>query len=385
MYWAVSGYDAAGGVITRRVEANDYAEAKSLAGFSEKRFIRARQTTMGGLVDELTRVRLKPLDQAMIVSQLGAAIASGQGADVAFRRVIGGHKALSKQIGRVEGYSRISDRLKQMGFIRQLVLMAQIGEESNTLGDSLMKAGDDLVLQTDLQSEVKKGLLPGLILSSIGIGILIVLPALIGPQLQEFFGTSGLTIQRNWATDIFFGLNEFVVGYWWVLLILLASGVALRRQLWAPIRGIPPFSLIEQYLRLLLGLRFISSFKPLYEGGIPTARALKNLLASAKGRDMRVYDRALEIVNKGRPLSEAIDQPEMPLTLRQGMSNFERVQDDMRPKILRVQSDLLLRQTRATARTISTALYVLGMLSAFATIFILVYGAYLPLLNAQSG
>ncbi|MEQ9223891.1 MAG: hypothetical protein RIE14_10190 [Salinisphaeraceae bacterium] len=382
MAYAVRGYTGDGTIEKRRVEARSGEEARARSGFSERRIVSVGTAHFDGLLDEFTRVRLSVDDQAMMLAQLGAAIVSGQSSERTFRELMRGNRHLRKQEAKIAGEMLVSKRLAMLNFDPQAVLLAEVGESSNTLGTSLQHASEEMLMRRDLLSEVSKGLLPGIFLMLMGIGLLCGVSVLMAPELERFAEMPGLDAPFNAATQVMFVIDDVLRNAWWLILGIIAAIYALRRKIWERIRSLPAVNSFAEYFRLLKGMRFLTAFKPLFEAGINTRRILEQLGTASRGREAWVYQDMLRGVNEGKALSVLLDRDEWPTILRQGFKNFERADPEVQKDIIGTQTRLMKTRTQIKAGWMRRILYGLGLVTGAGAILLMVFGGYFVFMNA---
>jgi len=109
------------------------------------------------------------------------------------------------------------------------VNMIRAGEESGTLEVVLARLADYLESQARLLRTVQAALTYPLVMILVSVVILVFLLAYVVPQVTRIFTETGRVLPL--ATRILLGVSSFVSSYWWLVLLLAASGALLMTRL----------------------------------------------------------------------------------------------------------------------------------------------------------
>lgn len=123
------------------------------------------------------------------------------------------HRAL------VDGRS-LSQALREFPkiFTPLYVNMVSAGEASGTLAEILRRLVVHLAEVKAMRDRVQQALVYPAVLAFAGIGLIIVFMTVMVPQLMGFFASTGQPLPL--ATRILVGTNHFLVGYWWLLVLI---------------------------------------------------------------------------------------------------------------------------------------------------------------------
>lgn len=377
MLFHFKGYDSSGAISTQSVEARNSEEAALLNPFAPRRRISGpSRSVAGNLVSEMTKARLSQDQQAVILAQLGGAIESGQSANKTLIRLMAEDRNLKKQIPKVERMTLVSERLEALEFDFQAVLMAQIGERTNTLGPSLLDANETLLWRRDVLAELRKGLLGRLFMIVFAVAMLLGMSMFMAHMTSQFTeGTNGLKMEINPGLQIMLSINAIVTAYWWAFVAVGLLIVSFRKRLLALIDQFPVLSVLSEYLKLQRGMRFLTAYKPLFDVGVPITAALEQLIRASRGSDKRIYSAMLDRMRRiNAPLSRLIDRSEMPKILRQGFRGFEDKETGVQERVMSTQLRLLQAQTRMTLGRIKVVLMTLSLITVAAVILLMAMG-----------
>jgi general secretion pathway protein F len=151
------------------------------------------------------------------------------------------------------------------------VNMIRAGEESGTLEVVLARLADYMESQARLLRTVQAALTYPVVMILVSVVILVFLLAYVVPQVTRIFTETGRSLPL--ATRILLNVSSFVSSYWWMGLLLTASGALLMTRLVRTAKG------REWYDRTLLQLPWIGRL--IQRVGIARfSRTLSTLLAS---------------------------------------------------------------------------------------------------------
>ena len=162
------------------------------------------------------------------------------------------------------------------------VSIVQAGEDSGNLDRVLAELGDFLEWKGDLKRDIGQAMIyPIMVLSAVA-GLVLLLATVVFPQfstvLRQARGPMPL------PTQVLFGLSEFLIAYWWLLLILLFSSIIgfvmwmrtesgrLRFDGWS--LKVPIFGVLVRDIALS---RFCHFFQILFNAGVDISQTLEIL------------------------------------------------------------------------------------------------------------
>ncbi len=120
-------------------------------------------------------------------------------------------------------------------FTELYVNMVAAGEAGGILDTILMRLATFLEKSDALIRKVKGAMVyPGVIFSVAGIAVATLLIFVI-PTFQKMFASVGMELPL--PTRIVIGMSDFLINYWWVLILMIAGGVYGFRQYYATSDG----------------------------------------------------------------------------------------------------------------------------------------------------
>lgn len=191
--------------------------------------------------------------------------------------------------------------------------MVRAGESSGTLEIVLDRLADISEKQQSLNNKIKSVMAYPTIMAILGTAVLFFLLAFIVPRLTAIFADVNQALPLT--TRILIEISDILKSSWWVLLLLMAGGVALLRYLKKTTKG--RYTIDKIFLTLpLLGplfkklavARFARTLGSLLENGVTMLSALdivKNIVGNVIIAD--AVESAANEVEKGCGLGKALE------------------------------------------------------------------------------
>ncbi len=188
----------------------------------------------------------------------------------------------------VDGGEKLSTAMERHHvFSPFYIAMVKSGETSGSLDKVLNYLADEQEKDYAMMSKIKGAMIyPAFILSALtGVGIIMMV--FVVPKITAILQETGG--QLPIATRILIGTSEFMVKYWWELLILLAGLFVgfkylmrqpVAKKYWDYLKlKLPVFGPLFQKIYLV---RFMRSMATLVEGGVPITASL-NIVSDVVG------------------------------------------------------------------------------------------------------
>lgn len=228
-------------------------------------------------------------------------------------------KKLSKAMGdvrrEVEKGETLSSAFKRHSgtFPAIMINMVAAGEASGSLDTSFSRLAIQFEKDNHLKSIMKRAMIYPIIVTCVAITVMIVLLTFVIPQFTLIFEEVGQDLPM--ITKVVVGLSDFLIGYWYILAIIIIGIVAIVRSIARTEEGALFFGHKQMHLPLFGKLvikndcsRLARTMSTLLYAGMPLVDAIditKKLMANA------VYKKAVaevaDDVIKGIDLSEALN------------------------------------------------------------------------------
>ncbi|KKR78281.1 MAG: Type II secretion system protein [Candidatus Curtissbacteria bacterium GW2011_GWA1_40_9] len=237
-------------------------------------------------------------------------------------------KILSQIVADVEGGLALSKAMGQHPKVFSVVYIRLIeaGETGGVLDKVLMKLADSLEKEKEFKSKTKGAFVYPAIVVVVMIIVVAVMMIFVIPKLTMLYEEIGTDLPL--MTRVMIGVSDFMVGFWWLVLIIVAGSIfgfrffaktpqgsdlvskmVLSLPVWGKMRKTIILAEFTRTLGLLIGT------------GIPIITALKvvrDILANSTYRDG--IDFAMKRVERGSPLHVPMAQnPAFPPIIAQMM------------------------------------------------------------------
>jgi general secretion pathway protein F len=192
------------------------------------------------------------------------------------------------------------------------VNMIKAGEAGGFIEDTISRMATYLENSQGLKDDVRSALIYPVLLSSVGGAAVIVLLTFVVPQFTKIFSDMGQSLPL--PTVILLAISDFLTGYWWLLVILVAGGFfALRRYLrtengrrfWDITKfRLPLFGVLYKEAAVS---RFARTFGTLLGSGVPMLNALQ-IVKGTLGSDKiaEIISSVRESARKGKGIAEPL-------------------------------------------------------------------------------
>ena len=272
-------------------------------------------------------------------------------------------------------------------FNQVFVSLVAAGETSGTLDDALERVANQQEKDAELVSKVRGALIYPIIVLIVMAGVVGFMIIAVLPQVSELYnGIPGAQLPIQ--TRALLALSEFVINFWWVLLLITGALVFFTTRFARTLGGkryvdrakltLPPFSKLFKKMYMA---RFARTSTTLVSTGVPllqvleiTGRAISNIHIEAS------ITRASEKVKGGKSLSESIKNDENFLTLVPQMIKIGEDSGSLE-KMLDKTADYYEKEVDDQIKSISTIIepvlmVVLGVvaLTLVSAILVPIYG-----------
>lgn len=298
-------------------------------------------------------------------------------------------KAVVSEISdEVDGGAKLSQTLSRYPhvFNNFFVQMVRSAETTGRLDEILQYLADQLEKDYDLKAKARGAMIyPAFIISTlfiVGIGMMMF----VLPQITGIFAESDVELPVT--TKIFMAISDFLIGYWWLLIVFgigaffgfrfLVSSDKGRKfvdlaKIRAPIIG-PIFN------RLYL-TRYARSLSTLVASGVPLTKSL-DIVADVVGNTL-YHDLTKETIRRvegGASITSVyVKSKDIPLMLSQMMSVGE--QSGQLDKILEKVADFYSRELENSLANLTALIEPIIMVVIGVAVGLLVSAIILPIYN----
>lgn len=328
----------------------------------------------GGLLGKLTG-RITTKDKIVFTRQLATLIGAGLPLSQSLHTVLEQTEnkklkdVIEDIVTSIEGGRSLSDSFSKHPQVFDKVFLALIaaGEASGTLDESLQRIAAQQEKDAAMMSKIKGALTYPIIVLFVIFGVMAFMLLTVVPQVEKLYADMGKTLP--FLTQIMVSSANFLISYWWIVLIVVGAGVYFFIQ-WLKTEGgirfkdtfklnVPLFGVL---FRKLYMARLARTGQTLLATGVAmldmlriTSEAVNNTIISGS------ITRAAEKVKGGKALSASL-QPEdyilplVPQMIKIGEQSGKI--DEMMGKTAQVYEDELDEQIKAISTLIEPVLMV---------------------------
>ena len=368
------------------IKAASEAEAVATLGVNRNRIDDIRRDLYRELDARMPKSAPPLALQAQITSVFAAQVSAGLNASQVFDRLLRNFPIFKQQLPDVVRAQRVSEKLRMLKFDNQLVLLAEVGEESGMIGEVLGNAADEIIERQKILSAMKSKIIPGALLALAGILVAQALPIFMVEPFDQISNARGIKMTVNSCTTIMMFLGRLFSDpvAWYVQGALIAALYFTRRIWWPTVANLPVLRMIEGFFKILNSYRFISAFYPLYSRGVNIERSISLLHRHAKGPAKQAYEQMQRHLASGGSMGGAFESPYFDPMLRDCMRGFDTMKSESKLELLRRISPLMAHTVAKAGEQIGNVLGMFGLAVSVGVTLVVFLGLTLPLLTVTT-
>ena len=287
----------------------------------------------------------------------------------------------------VESGSSLKDAFSKFPDVFDKVYLALIaaGEMSGTLDESLRRVATQQEKDAAMMSKIRGALTyPVIVLVVIGLVMTFMMVQVV-PQVKQLY--KDMHQELPFATQILIGISDFIINFWWLVLVGIGVAGYFFRQYLKTESGIKFASnfklnvpLFSPLFRKLYMARFARTGQLLLSTGVALLDML-NICGDAMNNIIvkKSIDEAGKLVQSGKSLSESLKGKDYILDMVPQMINIGEQSgkiDEMLGKTAQVYEDELDKQIKAISTLIEPILMVVMALMAGGLIGAILFPIY---------
>ena len=363
-----------GRIVTGDIQAeSEYAAGRLLIsqGLSPQKM---REEKKGGLLSRFTE-KVSAKQRIIFTRQFATLIGAGLPLSDSLQMVAEQTqdkptKAMIEDIlAQVEGGKTLYEAFSKYPdvFNRLYLSLVAAGEASGTLDQSLKRLADQQEKDANMMSKIRGALTyPAIVLLVIVVVIVFMMVAVV-PEVEKLYQDMGKEVPV--MTQILIGASNFVMDFWWLILVLLVIVVwfvsqfrktAVGQRWGAIIKLNVPF--FKGLFQRLYNARFARTAQMLLSAGVPMLEAI-HISSEAMNNVIleKEMEEVAEMVRSGKPLSAGLKGKDYVLPLLPQMAATGEQSgkiDDMLGKAAKVYEDELDERVAALSTMIEPILMV---------------------------
>ncbi len=291
----------------------------------------------------------------------------------------------------VDGGEKLSNAMERhkKEFSPFFIAMVKSGETSGSLDQVLNYLADEQEKDYAMMSKIKGAMIyPAFILAALG-GVGIVMMVFVVPKITAILQETGGELPTT--TKILIGTSEFMVNYWWLIILLIIGSIigfkflmkqAVAKKNWDYLKlKLPVFGPLFQKIHLV---RFTRSMATLIEGGVPITASLKivsEVVGNAFYKDLIL--RTANGVQDGSSVAELfLETKEIPPMIAHMISVGEKT--GRISEVLSKMTSFYAREVEASVANLISLIEPLIMIVMGVGVGIMVSAVIMPMYNMSS-
>jgi general secretion pathway protein F len=267
--------------------------------------------------------------------------------------------------------------------------MVEAGEASGTLEIVLLRLADFTESQVKLKNKIKGAMTYPVIMGIFGFTMMNVIFIFVIPKIAKIF--ISMKKELPFITQVCIWISNFLVGYWWLVIIGIVGSIYVTLKYIATPRGMSQWHSLQ--LRLpILGIlikminvsRFCSTLGTLMNSGVPILTALaivKNLIPNVHMKD--AVEKARQSVSEGASLAQPLIQSGYFPSLVTHMIKLGERSGELEP-MLKIISENYEDQVQSKIGGLTSILEPIMMICLGTAIGFIVFAVVIPMMNMNS-
>lgn len=341
--------------------------------------IRSEDDANNPLAKFLGRIAVK--DKIILLRQLSTLIGAGLPLSQSLRTVV--EQTQNKQlqevvqevIADVEGGKALSVAMGRHPDVFDKVVLALVaaGEASGTLDESLKRVATQKEKDAAMMSKIRGAMVYPAIVLIVIVGVMLFMLLTVVPQVSNLY--DDMNKQLPILTAVMIAVADFILSFWWIILLVLGAGIYFLTQYLRTDNGIKVADTLKLNVPLFKGMfrkLYMARFTRTGQTLLATGVAMLDMLhISGEGVNNVVVaagiERVAEKVKGGKSLSSALAKEEYILTMVPQMIKIGEQSgkiDEMMGKTAQVYEDELDEEIKALSTAIEPILMVVMALFA---------------------
>jgi len=269
------------------------------------------------------------------------------------------------------------------------IQLVRAGEVGGVLDDILNRLADNMEKTKAFRSKTKGAMIYPVIVIIAMIAVAFIMMIFVIPQLTAMYDDFGAELPL--ATQILVSISNFMVQFWWLILLLVAVGIVVFRK-WVKTHDgklmvdafVMKIPILGDLLKKIALTEFARTLSLLLGAGISVLQALDIV---TDGMNNLIYKEALQDVSshveKGVPISKALSRyEEFPPILHQMMSVGEET--GKLDEVLGKLAAYFEQESEQAVKNLTTAIEPLIMIVLGIGVGAMVIAIIMPIYNLTS-
>lgn len=337
--------------------------------------------------------RISTKDKIIFLRQLSTLIGAGLPLSQSLHTVSGQtankqmQEVVQEVIADVEGGKSLSSAFGKHPEVFDKIVLALVsaGEASGTLDEALKRVATQKEKDAAMMSKIKGAMIYPAIVLVVIVGVMLFMLLTVVPQVENLY--SDMNKELPFLTMIMITVSNFLLNFWWAVLIAFGIGIYFLRNYLRTDSGIKAMDTFKLNVPIFKGMfrklymaRFARTGQTLLATGVAmldmlriSSESVNNVIISAS------IDRAADKVKGGKALSTSLEPedyilPMVPQMIKIGEQSGKI--DEMMGKTAQVYEDELDEEIRAISTAIEPVLMVFMAVFAGGMVLAILFPIY---------
>ena len=267
--------------------------------------------------------------------------------------------------------------------------MVDAGETSGTLEVVLLKLADFTEGQVKLKNKIKGAMTYPVIMMCAGGGMIGIIFVFVIPKLTKIFISMKKTLPLQ--TQICIWISNFLIGYWWLLLIAAIGGWISFKKYIATAEGkskydslILKLPVISEIVTMINVSRFCSTLATLLQSGVPILVSMKivsNLISNVHMK--KAIDDSRQSVSEGASLTGPLIRSELFPPMVTHMIKLGEKSGELEP-MLQIVAENYEEQVNSKLSGLTSILEPIMMVMMGVVVAFIIFSVVVPLIDINS-
>jgi general secretion pathway protein F len=269
------------------------------------------------------------------------------------------------------------------------VNMVDAGETSGTLEVVLLKLADFTENQLKLKNKIKGAMTYPVIMMAVGGIMISVIFVVVIPKITKIF----ISMKRELPlqTKICIWISNFLINYWWLVIIALIGGWISTKKYLATANGRSRFDaailkapILAEIVTMINVARFCSTLATLLQSGVPILVSMKivsNLISNVHMK--KAIDESRQSVSEGASLTGPLIRSELFPPMVTHMIKLGEKSGELEP-MLKIVAENYEDQVNAKLSGLTSTLEPIMMVLMGAVVAFIIFSVVVPLINMNS-
>lgn len=267
--------------------------------------------------------------------------------------------------------------------------MVEAGETSGTLEIVLLRLADFTESQVKLNNKIKSAMTYPVIMMTVGGLMISIIFAVVIPKLTKIFIARKMELPL--VTKICVWISNFLIGYWWMVLIGIVLGIYLYRKWVATEKGraiwdslILKLPIVSELVTMINVSRFCSTLATLLHSGVPILAAMRivaNLISNVHMK--KAVEESRISISEGASITAPLIKSELFPPMVTHMIKLGEKSGELEP-MLKIVAENYEEQVNTKLSGLTSILEPIMMVGMGLVVALVVFAVVVPMMQMNS-